>query len=200
MSQPSSSNGGFLDDLRQGHDQFLFLCRILAFPVQLCVTRFGTWGPRYLDFSAVLGFFWPVVFLAFAGPYPVGEGVAVIRFWWATLALLLIHRIAGVRRRAKGYLCHSRYWGESWFARPSDPPASDRSDAREFLAVFGIAVLLAAAVSRPLGVLLLIGCVALLVTRLVVRQAVVARLREMEDARIESEFYFERFRERTDRE
>ncbi|HEX4607817.1 MAG TPA: hypothetical protein VH092_06385 [Urbifossiella sp.] len=186
-------------DLRQGTDQLLFLCRVLAFPVEICVTRFGTWGPQYLDFSSVLGFFWPLVFVGLTAPHPAGEVRAVVLFWWGSLVLLLVHRVAGLRRRARGYRCHSRNRGASWFARVSDPVGSGRSNARDCLAVVGAGIVIAAVVSRPLGLLLLLGSAALLATRLVMHLAIEARLREMEDLWIEHEFLAERFRERTDR-
>ncbi|HEX4609313.1 MAG TPA: hypothetical protein VH092_14035, partial [Urbifossiella sp.] len=172
-------------DLRQGTDQLLFFCRVVAFPVENCVTRFGTWGTRYLDFSSVLGFFWPLVFVGFSAPHSAGDVRAVVLFWWGSLVLLLVHRVAGLRRRARGYRCHSRYRGASWFAWESDRVGTGQSDARECLVVVGAGIVIAAAVSRPLGLLLLLGSSALLATRLVIHLVIEARLRELEDLRIE---------------
>ena len=198
MPEPHARQGGFLTDLRQGTDWLLFVCRVVAFPVEVWVVRPGTWGPRYLDLSAVLGFVWPFVLVGFWGPHAAADDRAVLLFWWGVFALLLVHRVAGIRRRARGCRCHSRYRGDSWFVRPTDPPGTRRADLRELLVVLGAAAVIAAA-CRPLGALIFVGGVGLGISRVVAQLAVEARLRELDDLRIENEFYMDLFRARSDR-
>ena len=197
MADHGSSQPSFPDRARESVDLVLFACRVVAFPIELYVTRFGTWGPRYLDFSAVLGFLWPMVFFGLSGPQPEPEAVAILMFWWGSVILLLAHRVKGIVLRSRGYVCHSRYRGDSRFA-PLGEENSPKSDALEFLTTLSVSLAVLAVV-KVLGTVLLIGSVALLVTRRMAQDMIEARLREMEDLQIENEFYGERFRQRRDR-
>jgi hypothetical protein len=188
--QQQESLGG---DFRRNFDIMVGLMTIMAFPAVMLTTRSGTWGSRFLGLHAVLGFLWPLVFGAFYGPDP-GLG-AVLLYWQASILVLLVHRLHGVRRRAQGYRCHSLYWGESIFEKSSD---ADSKRARGFANVLLMAVGagLCAEVSKPLGTLLIIAAVCKAVTEALTFQAVEARVRQMEDARIENSFYLDRYRQR----
>jgi hypothetical protein len=157
-------------------------------------TRPGTWGTRYLGKHEVLGFFWPLLFAAFFGPDP--DIAAVPVFWSLSVVMLLLHRIKGVQLRAKGYRCHSLYWGESLLER--DDGACGEKTARGRICLLTILVGFGCLVgiSAPLGVLMMIGGFAKAVSEEAVFQAMAARVRQMEDARFESERDMRLLRER----
>jgi hypothetical protein len=182
-------------EFRRNHDLMVGLMTIFAFPVVLCTTRLGTWGTRYLGFHAVLGFIWPIVFATFHGRDPDVGAVAV--FWQLSILLLLVHRIEGVRLRRRGYQRHTLYWGRSWF----EPATVDLAKQRRARLLASLVAFIAGlvcidAISRPLGILFVLGAVSKVVTDLLTFQATETRLRQMEDARIENDYYLELFRQR----
>lgn len=63
--------------------------------------------------------------------------------------------------------------------------------------VFAMGMLCFALSYQPLGALLMIGAVAKAVTEAMTFRAVEVRLQQMEDARIENEFYLDLYRART---
>lgn len=168
---------------------------VVAFPVVLCTTRLGTWGSRYLGFHALLGFFWPLLLAGFFGPRERTD--SLVAFWWASIVLLLAHRIQAHRRRLRGEHCHSRYCGRSWFERADGGIAAQRAGrATASLAAIAVGLAVAGLGDAPLGALFAIGGCAKLVADALAFQAVESRLRQMEDARQDSEYYHGQFRER----
>ena len=114
----------------------------------------------------------------------------------ACIVLLLVHRAAGVVRRWRGYRCHSRFWGRSWLDRGTDESSERRARTADSVLAAAIGFLVYVAGSAPLGVLLIVGGATKLLTDGIVFMATEARLREMEDARVETEYYADRFRQR----
>lgn len=168
---------------------------VVAFPVVLCTTRLGTWGSRYLGFHALLGFFWPLLLAGFFGPQVRTD--SLIAFWWVSLVLLLAHRARAHRRYRRGERCHSLYCGTSWFERPDGGLAGQRA-GRATASLFALAVglVIVALGDEPLGTLFAVGGCAKLVSDALSFQAVESRLRQMEDARLETEYYHGQFQER----
>lgn len=190
--QHDQSLGG---DFRSNFNLMIGLMDVMAFPVLIITTRLGTWGTRFLGIHAVLGFFWPLLFATFHTQDPEVGGVFV--FWFASIPILLAHRVEGLRKRNQGYRCHSLYWGRSWFQK-SDDPSRQRSSRvlASLVALFG-GILVMGAVSKPLGLLFVLGAIAKLVTDAMTFQAIDARLRQMDDARFENEFVLDLYRRRT---
>lgn len=185
---------GFGSDYRARFNEMCAVARIAAFPVTIWTTRFGTWGHRYLTGFALLGMIWLVVFAAFSEQNPrVGE---LNLFLVLSFALLLVHRVAGIVRRRQGYRCHSRYWGESRLDRGPGLAAQKKARLWEGVLVFTIGLLSYGLGSTPLGSFLMIGAVARYVSVILDFQAIDARLDQMEDARIENEYYAELYRDR----
>ncbi len=180
-------------EMKRGYQAVVTLAGIVAFPVVLCTTRFGTWGNRYLGFTAVAGFFWPYLFVAFWGPDP--RAYALGMFWLLSLGLLVIHRIRGGQLRRRGYRCHSRYWGRSWFETDQSPGNSRFARTATSLLVL-VAGLIWTHWNPPLGMLFVFGAIAKWVSEAAVFQEVEARLRQMDDARIENEYYTALYRQR----
>lgn len=181
-------------DLKRQLNVAIALVDAVSFPTEVWTNRFGTWGPRYLGMQAVLGLIWPVVFGTFCGPHPrIGD---LFQFWVLTMVLLLVHRVAGMVRRRRGYTCHSRYWGTSWFERGPGIKAQRRARTADAVAVSGVGLLFFSAGSVPLGAFLLIGGVAKLVSDGMHYHATAMRVQQMEDARIENEYYADLYRER----
>ena len=182
-------------EFRRNHDLMVGLMNIFAFPIVLWTTRLGTWGTRYLGLHAILGFLWPLVFATFHGRDPdVG---AVVLFWQFSIVLLLAHRIEGVRLRRRGYQCHSLYWGRSWF-EPMTVNLAKQRRARLLasLVAFIAGLVCCDALSKPLGILFILGAVSKFVIDLQTFQATEARLRQMEDARLENDYYLDLYRQR----
>jgi hypothetical protein len=174
-------------DLKGNFNLLIGLCTIMAFPIEVCTTRFGTWGERYLNRLAMFGAFWPLVFVAFYGPRPqIGS---VVLFWFLMVALLLVHRACGMWRRHRGYRCHSHYWGQCWLDRRDG--LSGGRVRRQLMAIIilFVGLLCFKLLIKPLGALFMIGAIAKLFADSVAFQAVNARVRQMEDARIENEFF-----------
>ena len=174
------------------------LLTVMAFPVVVWTTRLGTWGDRYLGGAAVLGTAFPLAVAALSGPDPAAGWVLI--FWLATVGRLLGHRARGLWLRVRGCRCHSRSWGESYF-EPADADLAGQKRARLRCSAAALAAGLAlvAAECRPLGVLLLLSVAAKLASDTAAFAAVEDRLRQMADARLETEFYVSLFRDRHDR-
>jgi hypothetical protein len=185
---PDSSFG----DARDTANVARFFARAAALPVEVCLRRFGTWGDRYLGVASVFGLFWPLVFGAFYGP---ARGLAWLTFWWfVVLGLLLVHRVAGVVRRVRGYECHSRYAGDSWFLAVPGFGDPQRAYVLEVLTSALVAGVLAELVSKPLGAMLLVSTLAHAVNLALAHLADAARLRAMRDAEIEYRYYLALYR------
>lgn len=191
---PSSEETGWLADTKATFNLLATACEVVAFPVMICTTRFGTWGVRHLASPLVLvGFVWPWIFAALYGPHPRLAGILL--FWYASIGLLLVHRVQGVRLRRRGYHCHSRYWGDAWFQRGDS--LEDQRRARGRMVVLSFLVGMACLVAcPPLGAMIAFGAVAKVFSDGLAFAAVETRLRQMEDARIENEFYLEAHRRR----
>lgn len=174
--------GGLVQDLRTGYSVLLLAARVASAPVLPWVRRPGTWGERFLGWPEAVGAlgFLPVsgAFVAERVPVAAAGYGALIAFYAATLALFLAHRVAGVRRRARGEHCHSRYVG--------DPMVGPR----------GLEPLLAGAVPFGLGVACQSVCLLAYAPAAAASLALVtdtieaewdARVRAARDARIEGE-------------
>lgn len=193
--QPGPGAGGPLADLRGKVNMALFLARAAALPVELCGRRLGTWGEKHLGVEAAVGLLWPPVFVAFHGPAPGLE--AVLLAWAGMVMLLVAHRAAGADLRRRGYECHSRYAGESWFERL--PKFRDPAQAHKFeVLMAGFAAAMAAAAgSEPLARFLLIAAVAHAVTVGAAHRALAARVRGMRDAELEARYLADLHRDRS---
>jgi hypothetical protein len=186
MQQDQGQQQGSLFDVRQTFDWLQLFCGAASFPICVWLTRPGTWGVRYPGITGLLGLVWPLLFAAYQGP--VAGVVDVYRFWLLTLGLLAVHALVGIVRRLRGYRPHSHFWGDSyWYggAKVSAMQAARLLDCG-VAAAAGFVCLFAG--SRPLGLLLFIGAGAKLIADGVQFQAVAARRRQFEDARIENEF------------
>jgi hypothetical protein len=186
MPQNPEQPMGSLFDLRQSFDWLHLFSEAAAFPLNVWLTRPGTWGVRYIGIPAVCGVVWPLIFLAFQGPVP---GILdVFRFWQLTFLMLFVHAFAGTVRRWRGYRPHSHFWGDSyWYggAKVSRVRAARTLDCAVAFAVGYICLMLG---SGSLGLFFFLGAGAKLIADGVQFQAVAARKRQFEDARIENEF------------
>jgi|GEM_PF-2792659 len=185
--QSQATQGGMGSDFRSGMNGIQFLCRCLSLPIEVCVRQFGTWGERFIGIEAVFGLLWPIAFAAFYGPYPGLN--AVVLFWFGMIPLLVIHRLAGLSRRQKGYRCHSQYFGDSWFQLLPGFGKPSRAQTLEILVSIVLAIVVHEIVAKPLGTMLLISAFAHMVNLALVYQATAARLRSMHDAEIETLYY-----------
>lgn len=193
MAAPTAGTGGLLSDVQSNLNVFQLLTRSAALPVELCVRRFGTWGPRYLGLGVVPGLAWPVCFMLLYQPHPQLGWVG--RFWLLMLGLLVAHNIAGVVRRARGYDPHSFYIGDSWLESVRGLRTPARARVAEVLAAAAVSLALLPVV-KPLGAFLLVGTAAHAVNLLVLEVGMAARLRALRDAQIENEYVMARYRDR----
>ena len=191
---PQQPQESMIDGYKKQVNTVRNLATIVSFPVELFTTRLGTWGSHYLTVFPLLGLVWPLIFSAFYGPHEAaGE---VIDFWVVCLALLAAHFAAGQKRRKEGYRCHSRFWGHSWFDRRTGVESQRKARLCDGLIAFAVGFLFVASGSAPLGTLILIGAVGKLIADGMEFQASEARVRQMEDGRIETQTVGEIFRQR----
>lgn len=191
---PQQPQESMIDGYKKQVNTLRNLATIVGFPVELFTTRLGTWGSHYLTAFPLLGLAWPLIFAAFSGPHAAAG--AVIDFWVACLGMLAVHFAAGQKRRKEGYRCHSRFWGYSWFDRRTGVESQRKARLGDCLLAFAAGFLFVAAGSEPLGTLILIGAVGKLFADGMEFQASDARVRQLEDGRIETQTAGELFRQR----
>jgi hypothetical protein len=189
-SQPGS--GGMLADMQSSLNLVQLWARSASLPIELFVRQFGTWGPKYLGIGAIFGLVWPVVFMLFYQPHP--DLIWIVRFWYVMIVMLLIHRIAGVIRRHRGYECHSVYIGSSWFEKVRGFEEPSRARVLE-VGVAAVVSLFLYQVFKPLGAMLLLGTAAHAFNLFILELSMTARLRALRDAQIENECVMERYRQ-----
>jgi hypothetical protein len=158
--------------------------------------KFGTWGPRFLVSPAnALGFFWPWIFAALVGPDK--QLVLLFLFWIASIPFLMLHGIVGIWRRRRGYKPHSRYWGDCW--GQAGGSIREQRWARQKMSLL---ILVVSAIGftwvPPLGAMLMASVLAKMISDAIAFDAIQIRMREMDDARIESSFYLQEYRQRND--
>ncbi|MGL6075188.1 MAG: hypothetical protein ACRC8S_13590 [Fimbriiglobus sp.] len=184
----------FVDDWKKNWNLMSGLAQIMAFPIDIFSTRVGSWGSRYLTFFAVPGCFWPVFFGGFCGRHPrLGD---LFLFWFISLLLLLMHRAIGIQRRLRGEVCHSRYWGRSWLQWGTSLASDRYARSLDALLALGLGIVLVSVGSQPLGAFLMVSAVAKLLSDGLEFHATEVRVQEMNDARIEQEYYARLYREK----
>lgn len=195
MQQQQQEQQSTMAEVKSMFNLFTIVCDAVAFPVTICTTRLGTWGTRFLASPlTLLGVMWPWIFAAMYGPHP--QLASLLLFWYASIVILLLHRIQSARLRKQGYRCHSRYWGDSWLQ--NGHTLRDQRRGRERAAILAFAVGLGChlLLLKPLGAMFAIGAIAKWISDSLAFDAANARLRQMEDARIENDFYLEAYRDR----
>jgi hypothetical protein len=175
-------------EMRENYQLLVGFGQLWSAPVEMWLRRPGTTGDRNNGLHLVLGVFWILLFGALCNRPK--ETAPVVWFFCLTLLVLLIHRVAGIRRRSKGYRCHSRYTGQPWF------PGRElwvKQWAEPTLILFvGIAI---AWVTQPLGAYLIGAAISQVVCTNYQIAAEEARIRALRDAQIEQLYLMERFRE-----
>ena len=194
LQQQHGPLDGAAADWRGAFNLLRFAARAAALPVEVFVRRWGTWGDRHLGVEALAGLAWPLLFLGLYGPDP-GLG-AVADFWAVMAAALVLHRMAGLARRRRGAVVHSRFVGVSRFEGLPLVRTVQAAHGLEIAFALAAALLAFAAVSKPLGGLLLASAVGHAVTLCLAHQATDARLRAMRDAELEAGYYADLYRER----
>jgi hypothetical protein len=192
---PPAKSETLLDGYKRQWNVISLAMMVMSFPVRVFTIRLGTWGSRYQPLAGFLGcFLWPPLFIAGFGGHARMTNMLV--FWLATMGFLVFHKAAAENLKKRGYHCHSEYWGTSQLDRGNSPKSSERARLADGLVMFAVGVLALAAGSEPLGVFLMLGSIAKLLTDASVYQATEARLRQMADARFENEYFAEMFRQR----
>jgi hypothetical protein len=195
MQQNQQPPNNWLADTKQSYDVLLALLRVMAFPEQVFTTKLGTWGNRYLGPRALLGILWPLMFGGFYGPAR-GYGWLFL-FWLGMLVTLVLHRIKGWQLQNAGYRCHSQYWGTSRFEGSGvDLSGQESARAKVFFLTLLVGFFCFGALCKPLGAMLMLGAIAKLITEVAMFQSTRARLRQMEDARHDTEYYAELYRQK----
>jgi hypothetical protein len=185
-------SGGMLTDMQSSMNLLQIWSRSAALPIELFVRQFGTWGPKYLGIGALFGLVWPVAFMLFYQPHPQLNWV--VRFWYVMIAMLLVHRFAGLIRRHRGYQPHSFYIGHSWFQLFKGWEEPKRARTVEVIVAAAVSLFLFL-VLKPLGAFLLLGTAAHVFNLIVIEMSMTARLRALRDAQIENECVMARYRE-----
>jgi hypothetical protein len=163
-----------LQEWAQNTNIILGIIQIYCMIFSVFVKKPGSWGERFASWRMMAS--WVLLFLF--GPlfYPREDHRPLLLLFLASTVLLLIHRVAGIWRRSRGYRCHSLYPGNSWLG----------TDARDVVLVFfcGILSLL---FNQPLAAYLLIGSVCMWIIAAWQRAAHAAKRRAIADAQFESE-------------
>jgi hypothetical protein len=196
LKMQSSQPETHVSQMKSMFNLFTVLCEVMAFPVHIFSVRWGTWGSRHLfNLTTALGFFWPWIFASLYGPHP--HLFTVLWFWLASIMVLILHRVRGLQLRRQGYRIHSKYWGDCWTQR--DGSLAEQRRARERMAM--IALMIGGGcflIAKPLGAMIALSAIAKLISDALTFGAAEARLREMEDARIENDFYLGNYRMRNE--
>jgi hypothetical protein len=150
-------------------------------PVEALLRVPGTWGERYMNFQAVLGLVFCLMFPAF---YPGHDPRPMAYLALTIVCFLIIHRIAGIWRRSRGYQQHSRYSGRPWLKGKDEVGAKTTLEPLALI-VIGMALL---GYNLPLGAYLAICGIALWIDGAWQVAADNARLRDARDARIDAEW------------
>jgi hypothetical protein len=168
MQEPRKEMG-----LSEQFNVLVGLGQVAAFPATAFLRRPGTWGERYAGPHGLAGV---VAMFLFIGSF--GDPVALGALY-ATLAMLAVHRVAGLGRPAE---THSLYSGRPWL--PGDE-LKVKGRAEPVLVL--LAGLTVQAVSPGLGLWLVISAVGLALTHDHYRLRMAAEVRAIRDARIEGE-------------
>ena len=147
--------------------------------------RPGTWGERANGMFAVLGFLFVPVYGALWWPKEPQQ--ALWYFWGLTAVLLFIGRLRGVWLRRRGYVVHSQYNG-----KPILPgPERTMKGVIQPLIVAAIGFCICS-VNVPLGSYLMLAAGGQTVVAAFQGSMEQARLRQMRDAQLESEYFTSR--------
>jgi hypothetical protein len=132
------------------------------------------------------------VFFGFWPPNTQGL-VCLLWFWQGQFVLLLLHLGIGATRRRKGYKCHSMFRGLYLLEKAETPTRK-----AETLHVFTMVIvgLACCSFSPPLGSMIIIGLLADMCVMAMVEKATQAKLRGMEDARLEQEYLMAEYKQR----
>jgi hypothetical protein len=183
---------GFGQDLKRSTNFLLAAALVWSYPMTAWMRRAGTCGSRYFGNGyAVLGMvFWPVfcILVAGANPDPLQPDGASIALWaWAmTLIALFAHRVRHAQLVRGGYKCHSLFTGVSWM--PGDYVKAKGIWEPAILFAAGALTL---AISVPLGIYFIGSAVGQSLIVAYHQEQDRARARQIEDARIEAEYYAE---------
>lgn len=177
---------GPFHDWRRNVNAAVWCAQVWSRPVEAWLRRPGTPGERYFDGQAALGLLWAWGFGTLAaGQGPGAEGLGwLYGFVPATCLVLLGHRVGRARLRRLGWDCHSRYSGTPWLGGADEVRVKLNKEPALVLA----AALVAAGASAPLGLYLLGAFVSLLVANEYQRQADLARVRDLKDARYDQQW------------
>lgn len=195
MRRPSQgqSNGqsGLVEEVRSSFNLAMNLAQAVGTTVLPLLRVPGTQGELAYGRHAALGFIFlmPLYSVFWQGQ----DGLNwLIGFWFLALVALAYQQSEGRRKRRSGYVVHSQYEGT-----PLLPGGSSHEvrSALEPLAVMASGFF-ALSVSPPLGCWLLAAGLARGVDVHYQEQALQARLRQMKDAQLESEYLLSRFQEK----
>jgi len=159
---------------QQGMVFLRFLVAVVTPPLAVLLRRPGTCGDRYFGVHAYLSVFAIVVVGSYTARTPLeahGVNVMVICY----VLFLLMHRVEGKHKRARGYRCHSMYVGNSIVGLKWEPL---------LCVLVGLPL---SAVCKPMGLYLCWGSIALFLERFEGEQRMRAITRAMQDARYEQE-------------
>jgi hypothetical protein len=179
-----NGSSGMVTDMQSSLNLFQLFTRSAALPVEVLVRQWGTFGERYIGLMVLTGPCWVMLFGAFYGPHP--QLYWLLYFLYTMVGLLVVHRVAGIIRRWRGYHCHSVYIGDSWFQRCRGFEEPHRARMLEVLVMGAIALVLFG-IAKPLGALLLIGVGSHVFNLMMIELSDAAKIRAMRDAQIENE-------------
>lgn len=171
-------------------DQFnlvIALAQIISAPVEPWLRKAGSFGSHYFGFHLVAGLAAMLVVPALC--FPTHDLSPVLGVLLATLLVLVCHRVKGAYLRRRGFVVHSRYSGTPWL--PGDEITAKILWEPSLVMLAGGAMCL---LSPPLGTWMFAAGFGLGLAHRYQQDADNARLRAMRDARIEAEYYADRFR------
>ena len=176
-----------MQDMRQNVNILVGLAQCISKPIESLLRRPGTWGERYMNLQAILGWIFCAMFSSlYRDQYPPFyrsncNPMPMFYLLLGITGMLLLHRVAGIWRRLRGYVCHSVYTGQSWFF-------GKETTAKGFLEpftliAFGVAFM---GYNLPLGAYLVICGIALGINGAYQTAADNVRIRQAKDEQLDA--------------
>lgn len=190
MPASNPNGGGIMQDSLKAGRILVFVARMFASPLEVCLRRH--FGPKYFGFAAVASLVLMPLWMAF---WPDKSSDALNCFSLLVLFMFARARAESSRMLREGTNVHSRSNGISrlsrWFPRMAEAKVKAKVEPA-FCVIVGILLMY---LSEPLGSFVLIATVGLVLAQSTIDSVERARVMELNDALIEQQSIAERFRE-----
>jgi hypothetical protein len=181
------TNQGQPSDFRKNIRMTMMLAQCISLVFAAILRIPGTTGSHLFRGHAAIGLL--ILFLAATLTHSPG----LFLLFFASLVMMVLHKIIGAIRRQKGYMAHSGYVGLSWFGWRANNYAAIRFGEPLIVFVFGL--ILHQHESAAVGSFLIVGAISLFLDCAWMAAADAAEARAVTDSRISQQYLMERVRQ-----